>query len=106
MGAGYHADLTLSKGSGYDAEVEGEPLMDDYGEIGRSTRKCACKKWSKGHKKCLKRAKRCGSHKAPKVCRMVLSQRMTGARSHEAKSNAMLAYHNCLDDVKRGTRSR
>ena len=80
--------------------------MDDTGEIGRSGRKCACKKWSKGHKRCLKRAKRCGGRKAPKVCRRVLSQRMTGARTREAKSVAMLAYHNCLDDVKRGTRAR
>lgn len=57
--------------------------------------------------RCLKRAKSCrrkGSAKrAPLVCRQGLSRDMSKG-SGVSRSSAMYRYHNCVDDVRHGTR--
>ncbi len=78
-----------------DEELTAEGIDPDLG----AARKCKHGRTKSG--KC-RRKKRGSSPTAPAACRQVLSEKMTGAKSRDAKSSAMHAYHNCLYAKKHG----
>ena len=82
-------------------------------DLGRAKKRRTCKYGrSRATGKCYKkpRTSRKTSSKRrsiPKVCRQQLSRDMKAAHGDRGMArDAMYAYHNCTDDIKRGVRTR